>query len=327
MTARLDRIVYGLSAAGLLLVAGGLFAAAVPPAPAVPRAPAIAQVARSSVSRNPVFPAAGAARLRPAAAAEPEIPRAELRTPPRAQLPETTAGGPAGEVERFAQSLAGDTAAAHRALARYAVYRPLILETLGKYGLPLDLAFVPWVESGWRNEARSDAGAVGMWQFMAETARDYDLEVSAYVDERRDPIRATEAAARYLSDLFRATHDWHAALASYNAGLGRAGHTSGAFWRRRGSLPAETRKYVPRVLAAAQVGRRPSAWGLRAPVRDPLRFREVTVDGGTALDELARMVGADPGAVRDLNPHLIRGVTPPGRRWPVRVPPSTGKRS
>ncbi|HEU4454545.1 MAG TPA: lytic transglycosylase domain-containing protein, partial [Longimicrobium sp.] len=229
---------------------------------------------------------------------------------------------PAAEVDRWAVHLASDAESSEAALARYAVYRPLIQEALRRHALPLDLAFVPWVESEWKNEATSRAGAAGIWQFMAGTARGYGLEVSEYVDERRDPVRATEAAARHLAHLYRETGDWHAALASYNAGLGRAGHTRGAFWRRRATLPRETRLYVPRVLAAARVGRAPDAWGLRPGAAPPLRFREVWVPGGTPLAAVAARVGAEPADVRALNPHLVRGTTPPGRRWPVRVPPA-----
>ncbi len=146
------------------------------------------------------------------------------------------------------------------------------------------------------------------------------------MDERRDPVRATDAAARHLADLYRETGNWHAALAAYNAGLGRAAHTRGAFWRRRASLPRETRLYVPRVLAAARVGRAPEATGLSARAATPLRFREVWVAGGTPLATVAAQAGVEPGEVLDLNPHLVRGMTPPGRRWPVRLPSETASR-
>ena len=236
----------------------------------------------------------------------------------RARLAGSSAG-PRREVDRWAVHLASERDGSEAALTRYSAYRPLIHETLRRYGLPLDLAFVPWVESEWKNTAESHAGAEGMWQFMAATARGYGLEVSEYVDERRDPVRSTDAAARHLLDLFRETGDWHTALAAYNAGIGRVGNR-GSFWRRRASLPADTRVYVPRVLAAARVGRAPVAWGLNPPAAPPLRFREVWVPGGVPLDSAALRIGVPAAAVRELNPHLIRHMTPPGRRWPVRVP-------
>lgn len=313
-----ERTRYALGAAALLLLAAGLVAAALgappahpdglPPHPAAvgtltPLHRAFAPAPTPSGTSHPPSPVGARSALTAA--------RERLRKGAR---------GPASEVDRWAVHLATDRAASHAALDRFSLYRSLIEETLYKYGLPRELAFLPWVESEWLNDARSSAGAGGMWQFMPTTGRGYGLEVSNYVDERRDPIRATDAAARHLVDLFRATGDWHAALAAYNAGLGRARHTSGAFWRRRHSLPAETRAYVPRVLAAAQVGRDPQAWGLDPAGRPPLRFREVQVPGGISLDAVARGMGAPPSAVRELNPHLVRGMTPPGRPWRVRVP-------
>ena len=303
---------YVSGAAALLLLAAGLLSAAAPQLSAAGRATAPAADAPPPVERPRArFPAAEPLPGRP-------LP-GSLLAAARAGL-EDGGSGPSGEVARWAVRLASEKETSEAALARYAAYRPLIQETLGKHGLPLDLAFLPWVESEWRNEATSRAGAAGIWQFMAGTARGYGLEVSRYVDERRDPVRATDAAARHLADLYRETGDWHAALAAYNAGLGRARHTRGAFWKRRASLPRETRLYVPRVLAAARVGRAPEGWGLHTSAVPPLRFRELWVPGGTPLEAVAARAGAEPGAVRALNPHLIRGTTPPGRRWPVRVP-------
>ena len=300
---------YVSGATALLLLATILFAAAV----------SQLEASAPSTGAEPVVPAAPGHRPRPSPAPAPDTVRRSLLAAARANLLHG-GGGPAREVDRWALRLASDTASAESALGRFAVYRALIHEALRRHGLPTDLAYLPWVESEWTNEATSSAGAAGMWQFMAGTARAYGLEISKYVDERRDPVRASEAAARHLADLYRETGDWHAALASYNAGVGRAGHTRGAFWKRRASLPRETRAYVPRVLAAARVGRAPEAWGLHVPPAPPLRFREVWVPGGTPLDALAARLGADPGRLRALNPHLIRGITPPGRRWPVRVP-------
>ena len=310
---------YVSGAAALLALACALFAAA------VPRLNAAGREAAAPPRPSPRAEARAADAL--GSAREPARPLpGTLLAAARARLRDGGAG-PSREVDRWAVHLATEAESSEAALARYGVYRPLIQEALRKHGLPLDLAFVPWVESGWRNRARSRAGAEGMWQFMAGTARGYGLEVSAYVDERRDPVRATDAAARHLADLYRETGDWHAALAAYNAGLGRAGHTRGAFWLRRASLPAETRLYVPRVLAAARVGRAPEAWGLSARPAAPLRFREVWVAGGTPLATVAARAGVEPGAVLDLNPHLVRGMTPPGRRWPVRLPSGTASRA
>jgi len=216
--------------------------------------------------------------------------------------------------------LASERESSTAALRRYGTYRGLIQEALRHRQLPLDLAFLPWVESGWKNVGPNQAGAAGMWQLMPATARGYGLEVSAYVDERRDPVRSTVAAVHYLADLRDETNDWHTALAAYNAGTGRTGTSRGAFWRRRRFLPAETRAYVPHVLAAARVGRSPEGWGLPATATRPYRFRILWTEGGTPLGTLASRIGVPARELAELNPHLIRGTTPPGRRWPVRVP-------
>lgn len=251
--------------------------------------------------------------------AEPERREYSALTAARARL-RRGPSSPAAEVDRWAVRLATRRTSA-AALDRFGRYRPLIEAALAAEGLPRDLAFLPWVESEWRSEATSRAGAAGIWQFMPPTARAYGLEVSPFVDERRDPVRATRAAVRHLAELHRQTGDWHLTLAAYNAGLGRVERArGGSFWRRRSALPAETRAYVPRVLAAARVGRDPAAWGLEIPTATPLRFREVWTAGGTMLDSVADRAGASRAAVRELNPHLIRAETPPGRSWPVRVP-------
>jgi membrane-bound lytic murein transglycosylase D len=211
-------------------------------------------------------------------------------------------------------------------------YRPLIQGALAEHQLPADLIYLALIESGYRNEATSRAGAAGMWQFMPATARSYGLEVSAYVDERRDPIRSTYAAARHLADLHREFGSWHTAAAAYNAGQGRVGGTLNRtvgrargsdllYWQGRSRLPRETRDHVPKLLAAARVAGDPIAYGLNPDTSaPPLRFREMRVPGGTALDTVAHRLGLMPSEVYRLNPHLVRKITPPGRRWPVRIP-------
>lgn len=217
-------------------------------------------------------------------------------------------------------------------LGRMTRFEPLIRATLRRHDEPADLLYLVIVESQFRESAVSHAGAAGMWQFMASTGRLYDLEVSEYVDERRDPVRSTEAAVRHLGDLYREFGSWHLALAAYNAGAGRVGRALGrhraappgderAYWAIRRSLPHETRAYVPLFLAAAEIARRPEAFGLRPRRQPPLAFAEVWVPGGVPLDVVARQRGIAPALLRQLNPHLVRGTTPPGRRWPVRVPP------
>jgi membrane-bound lytic murein transglycosylase D len=268
-------------------------------------------------------PVAPSARAAPPAA-HPVRPR-----PTAAALPRT----PADEVDRWIVRLAVEQhAETRRALERMAAFEPLIHQALQERGLPADLLYLALIESHFVPTATSRAGAVGIWQFMPATARAGGLEVSEYVDERRDPVRSTRVAVRHLEWLHRQFGSWHLALAAYNAGEGRVGgvlrSATGSwkgddllYWRARPLLPAETQAYVPKLLAASRIARAPEQFGFAdLTPRDPLRFREVAVPGGVALASVAEAVGASPDEVYALNPHLVRRTTPPGRRWPVRVP-------
>jgi membrane-bound lytic murein transglycosylase D len=259
---------------------------------------------------------------------------ARPRLPTAATLPRT----PADEVDRWVVRLAIEQhSETRRALERMAAFEPLIHEALQERGLPTDLLYLALIESHFVPTATSRAGAVGIWQFMPATARASGLEVSEYVDERRDPVRSTRAAVRHLEWLHRQFGSWHLALAAYNAGDGRVGgvlrSATGSwkgddllYWRARPLLPAETQAYVPKLLAASRIARAPEHFGFvdLAP-RAPLRFREVSVPGGVELASVAEAVGTSPEEVYALNPHLVRRTTPPGRRWPVRVPAEPGQ--
>ena len=171
-------------------------------------------------------------------------------------------------------------------LARGSKYLPMIQNVFRAEGLPLDLAYIPVIESGFKPNALSKASAKGPWQFMKPTAQDHGLKTDWYIDERSDPEKATVAAAKYLKTLHRMFDgDWHLVLAAYNGGLGRlqrAMRSSGAddFWSLAESprhLPRETREYVPLILAAIIVAKNPAQYGFeytagrrRSPTR---RFR------------------------------------------------------
>ncbi|CAN5741436.1 hypothetical protein BH23GEM3_BH23GEM3_15530 [soil metagenome] len=249
--------------------------------------------------------------------------------PSASNLPHT----PAGDVDRWVLRLAGSQRAdTRRALQRMARYDMLIRHALAERGLPRELLSLALIESHFLPTATSPVGAGGIWQFMPETARGYGLEVSEYVDERRDPIRSTYAAARHLEWLFRQFGSWHLAAAAYNAGdgrvggvvrelTGRRGGDEVLYWKVRPYLPRETQDYVPKLLAASRIARFPEQFGFHDLVPDePLTFREISVPGGTPLSKVADAVGVSADAVYELNPHLVRGMTPPGRRWPVRIP-------
>jgi membrane-bound lytic murein transglycosylase D len=220
----------------------------------------------------------------------------------------------------------------HLWLEREGRYGEFIRASLRERGMPEDLFYLAMIESGLSNRAVSHAAAVGLWQFIAETGRRYGLEVSAYVDERRDPVKATTAALDYLEYLYGRFGSWYLAAAGYNSGENRVGRimqemtgsergTDADYWRIARRLPRETRDYVPLMLAAGFIGKNPNAhgfYGIRHQA--PLMFDRVEVAGGISLAAVARAAGVEETHVRDLNPHLIRGVTPPGRAWEVRVP-------
>ena len=213
------------------------------------------------------------------------------------------------------------------ALGRASMYLPMIRQVFAEEGVPSDLAYLAVIESGFRNEAKSRAKAVGMWQFIRSTGRIYGLKGNAWVEERRDPIKATRAAARYLKRLFEISGDWYLAASSYNAGpltLDRAIQNLGTrnFWdlSRSKWLRTETKNYVPELCAAILVGRNPDRYGIHIAPLVPYAYETVTVSAMTSLTVLARCAGTDAAMLKTLNPELLRGSTPPGA-YQLRVPP------
>ncbi len=210
-------------------------------------------------------------------------------------------------------------------------YLGMIREVLKSRGLPEDLAFTAMIESGFNPLAVSRAGAVGLWQFMASTARRYGLRVDRWVDERLDPEKSTFAAAAYLRDLHEQFGSWALAQAAYNAGensIVRAIHTAGSndFWvlTRTRLLPQETKEFVPQILAATLIGRDPVQYGFESSDQGALGFERVTVPPSTDLRRLSASAGLSLDSLRGLNPTLVRGVTPPGTDYSLRVPLGTG---
>jgi len=223
-----------------------------------------------------------------------------------------------------------------RFLSRGARYRALIQEKLAAHGIPRDLFYLAMIESGFSTHARSHASAVGMWQFIRSTGKLYGLRADGYVDERRDPIRATEAAARHLRDLYGSLGNWHLVLAAYNAGprrIYRAIRRGGTrdFWDlvRARVLPRETRNYVPKFLAAVIIGRNPGRFGFEVEPLEPYPdVQPVVVPTPARLADLARRAGIAPSRLAEVNAHLLRGVTPPGpRSYSVWVPAGDAARA
>jgi membrane-bound lytic murein transglycosylase D len=194
-------------------------------------------------------------------------------------------------------------------------YRDMILEILRAEGLPEDLLYLAMIESGFRPTVQSRARAVGLWQFMAGTAKFEGLQRNYWLDERRDPIKATRAAARHLKGLYKQFGDWRLAAAAYNAGRGRVSRAidragSRDFWQL--DLPRETRNYVPLLMAMAVMSKDPELFGFEdIEMVKPMDFETVELSGFVSLKQTAQVLGLKLDQVRRLNPELLRLITPP----------------
>ncbi|MDH3270660.1 MAG: lytic transglycosylase domain-containing protein [Gemmatimonadota bacterium] len=218
-----------------------------------------------------------------------------------------------------------------RLMSRRALFSDMIRSKLRERDMPEELLYIPVIESGLSPFAVSRVAAVGLWQFMSPTAMQYGLRVDEYVDERRDPVRATDAALDYLSWLHdRFGGSWYLAAAAFNAGPGRVErivnrHADGrmeddVFWEILEYLPRETREYVPKMIAVTMLAREIGAGTFYDADLEPYRYDNVFVPGNTTLRSVARALDIETRVLRYLNPHLIRGVTPPGEIYGVRVP-------
>ena len=224
-------------------------------------------------------------------------------------------------------------------LSRAGLYSDMIRGKLRARGMPEELVYLAMIESGFLTNARSHVLATGMWQLMDPTARAYGLHIDGYVDERRDPVRATDAALQYLSDLYEQYGSWYLAAAAYNAGPTRVSlalaRRSGAragdenlygegdenlYWEIVDHLPKETAQYVPRLLAATYLARYADRFDLDVTLADPYMYDLVWAPGATSLADLGETMGLPRDRMRELNPQLIRGMTPPGNVYPLRVP-------
>ena len=210
-------------------------------------------------------------------------------------------------------------------LQRSGAYLPMIRARFEAAGLPVELSYLPLIESAFSLTAYSRARAHGMWQFISSTARHYGLEVGSLIDERRDPERSTDAAIAFLTDLYAEFNDWHLALAAYNSGAGnvrRAIRRSGArdFWALRDFLPRETRNYVPAFIASVIIAKRPAAFGFDVPVEQPWQYDALEVPDALDLQFLASMSGLPLAELRELNPAVRRDLTPARTTTTLRLP-------
>lgn len=214
-------------------------------------------------------------------------------------------------------------------------YEPMIRAKLRAARLPEDMAYLALIESGYNPNAYSSAAAVGMWQMMAGTARGVGLRVDWWVDERRDPVRATDGAIKFLRWLNEQFGSLYLAAAAYDGGPGRiargltryaddiAGTTGEDVFfvlADKDYLRAETKDYVPKLIAAALVAKQPARYGLPIKELPPLAYDTVTVGPATPLAAVAKAVGATVADMRDLNPAVLRGMTPPRDSFALHVP-------
>jgi len=219
-------------------------------------------------------------------------------------------------------------------LRRTGRYESMIRTKLREAGLPEDLLYLALIESGMNPHAYSRARAVGLWQFIAGTARRYGLEVNYWVDERRDPVKSTDAAIRYLSDLYDEFGSWYLAVAAYNAGEGRvrwgiARTGSRSYWDLVDArvLRRETRNYVPKLIAAALIGHHPDRYGFGDVDPDPrVSYDTVRVPDATSFDVIAKAAGVSEESVDQLNPEYPRHVTPPDEAAVVKLPSGHAER-
>jgi membrane-bound lytic murein transglycosylase D len=220
-------------------------------------------------------------------------------------------------------------------LVRGTKYLPMIQSVFRAEGLPLDLAYIPIIESGFKTNALSRASAKGPWQFMKATAVEQGLKHDWYIDERSDPEKATVAAAKYLKTLYTLFDgDWHLVLAAYNGGMGRvqrAINRAGVsdFWRLSASsryLPRETREYVPLILAAIIVARNPTQYGFEIEAEDPIAYDKVEVPSPIDLRRVAEWTGRSIDEIQALNPELRRWTTPVrAKGYELKVPVGTAE--
>jgi membrane-bound lytic murein transglycosylase D len=220
-----------------------------------------------------------------------------------------------------------------KALERSGMYRAMIVKILREYDLPDELVYLPVIESFYNNDCLSGAGALGLWQLMPERARHLGLKVNYWVDERKDPEKATRAACRYLKELYQMFDDWHMALAAYNRGeygLARDLRFSNATnireIRERRAVPKETECFVPQYIACTLIGNNPAQYGLSESPAPVLSYDTVVVNTIIDLKIVANCTHATIGEIRRLNPALKAWCTPysyPG--FELHVPSGTRK--
>lgn len=216
-------------------------------------------------------------------------------------------------------------------LARSSMYRPYIEAELKKARLPLDLVYLAMIESGYNPLAYSPANACGLWQFIEGTGSRFGLRIDSWVDERREPEKATKAAVRYLTSLYNQFGDWHLAVAAYNAGEGKIDaamktYNAKDFWEVAVSdgIFMETKRYVPKLIAAIIIARNPEKYGFTdITYKKALQYETISVPGGVSLDAVAVTANTSVKELRALNNELRKNQTPPKNDYVLRIPVGT----
>ncbi len=214
-------------------------------------------------------------------------------------------------------------------LSRSSRYIPMMEQELAASGLPLDLVYLAMIESGYNQRAYSRARAVGLWQFIKGTGRMYNLKIDTYVDERRDADKSTKAAVHFLADLYNEFGDWHLAVAAYNAGPGKIKrglrrYKTDNFWSlaEHRYLKLETKRYVPKLIAAIIISRDPQKYGFNdIDYQTPIEYKTLAVGPGLSLDAVAVISEANPKELKLLNQELRKGKTPLNRSsYQIKIP-------
>ena len=210
-------------------------------------------------------------------------------------------------------------------------YFPIFEEYLDKYSMPLELKYIPIIESSLRVDARSPAGAVGIWQFMYYTAKEYNLRINSYLDERRDVYKSTEAACQYLNKAFNIFDNWELAVASYNCGRGnitKALRRSGGelnYWKIRPFLPRETRNYIPALISVIYVMNYASEHGIKADTTytiDTHTIDTIQLKKPIKISHLAEVLQIEQSLIEELNPVYKNKLVPyrSGEKFHVVLP-------
>ncbi len=224
------------------------------------------------------------------------------------------------KVEQWVKYFQGKKGRPHmeRYLARSSRYMKIMQTILRKNGLPEDLIYIALIESGFSSKATSHAAAVGYWQFIRGTGKRYGLEINGLVDERRDPILATQAAAEYFKGLYSVFGSWYLAMASYNVGENRVkrevmNHYTRDFWElaRKRRLPKETINYIPKFIAAKLIGNNPAKYGFTdIEWEKPLEFETIKVDRPVNLKQMAAKLNFDYDDLKQMNPKFKGEIAP-----------------